>query len=259
MKEIEKKCSNATEGLKNMDKKYSACLEDLSERTLSLEQYLRKNSALLHGYKHLPNLSGLDFIMFVVDELNRLFPSLRGRVLPIHIDDAHPLKTKNNRPNNKIIIVKFANRWVKHDIMRCESDLKWTPFSVTEHLTPHTLKLLSLAGNLVGKANVCTFKTMVYATCNDMKYLIKNFRDLKSLECIVNNESHVVDNLNTDQSIDIIKKKAETDRAKYMIDYPTIYDSLLQNNDNSSLPLKGIAVRARGRPSRYGRGRGHHY
>ena len=115
-----------------MDVEWSKCLTECIERVLDQEQYSKKNNALLHGFKNLPNLRGLDFILFIVDQLNLMIPSLRGRVLPIHIDDAQTLKTKRNRSNNKVVIINFANRWVKHELLWCQLDLKATPFAVTE-------------------------------------------------------------------------------------------------------------------------------
>ena len=268
---IEESCASADKGLKDMDVKWSTCLDYLSERILASDQYSRLNSALLHGYKNLPNLTGLDFIIFIANEINCLFPSLRGRVLPIHIDDAHSLRTKQDRVGNKVVIIKFANRWVKYDIMRCASDLAFSPFSVTEHLTPYTLKLLSLAGELVGRQNVWTFKTIVYATYKNMKYAIKNFRDLKSLECIINsnNSRNIVQASDTDnltpasnitttktyeQPDEDLREIADMARTNYLNEYPMLYQSLLQYD--ASQPLRGSVMRARGRPSRNGRGRG---
>ena len=263
---IKKTCDDANKGLSVMKEKWSTCLEDLSERLLEQDQYSKKDNLLLRGFKNLPNLYGLDFIYFIADYINFLFPSLRGMVRPIHINDAHPLKTK--RGNNNVVIIKFCNRWVKHDILRCEEDLIGSPFSVTEHLTHHTLKLRSLAGNLVGRENVWTFKTKVYAAHNGMKYVIRKLNDLKSLETIILNTASSSSNdgapctpanvqLNTTnnsvQSAQNIRHEAVIDRSKYILNYPSLYDSLTVHNDNNSQPFRGTTMR--GKPSRNGRGR----
>ena len=274
VKVIQSNCDAATKGLDEMNKKWSKCLEGITERLLESDQYSKKNNLLLHGFRRLPNLNGLDFIFFIADLINRLFPSLRGIVRPIHIDDAHPLKTRNDNQNNKVVIVKFANRWVKHDILRCELDLEGTPFKVTEHLTAHTLKLKSLAGDLAGKDNVWTFKTQVYVQYDNKKYTIRNFTDLKSLERLIHPISVTNTILGRDSSINTqrdndsqhlandkfcdleqVTREARAAREHYLLNYPSLYDSMLLNNNNSQ-PFRGTSYVMRGRPSRNGRGRG---
>ena len=130
------------QGLADMEKRVCRWVQDLSEQHQISEQYQKKNNIIIRGYRYnLPNMNNLDFIQATANELNNLFPSLNGQVLPIHIDDAHPLA------NKKTVIVKFSNRWVKNEIMRCKGDLQNSCLYVTEHLTPHTLKLIDSAKN----------------------------------------------------------------------------------------------------------------
>ena len=263
-------CNVAEKGLSEMNNKWNECLAACTQEILDQRQYSQLNSLLLHGFKKLPNLRGLDFICFIADQINFMFPSLRGRVLPIHIDDAHPLKTKRNSDNNKVVIVKFANRWVKHDILRCERDLSRTPFAVTEHLTDHTLKLLNLAGELVGHGNTWTFKTMVHAQFNGLQYVIKNFNDLKSLEELINKQQRDISSTHTDitnpqpqipitnsSSSQIIvaanEQSVTSVSAQYKLNYPSLHEALIQRGKRTQ-PIRGYIMR--GMPSRNGRGGG---
>ena len=74
------------------------------------KQHSRKNNIIIEGTKNVPNLYGYNFICYIAEELNYMFPSLNGTILPRHIDDAHPLKTKRG---GTVIIVRFVNRWMK--------------------------------------------------------------------------------------------------------------------------------------------------
>ena len=168
------------EGMELLEKKYGNWLVNLSDRFFESDQYSKKGNLLIHGYKYLPNIHGADFILFAANEINNLFPSLRGRVTPFHIDDAHPLKTKKNR--GKVIIIKFTNRWIKNEILKCKEDLNGSSFMVTEHLTAHTQELLSAANNLVGKENVSVTNTIVSAKFDGHKYTLRNYTDLNQLD-----------------------------------------------------------------------------
>ena len=174
---IEKECANATEGIKRMDEKWSSCLEGLSDQIHISDQYSRKNSLILRGYRYnIPNVNNCDFIQATASELNNLFPSLRGQVHPIHIDDAHPLG------NKKTVIIKFSNRWVKHEILKCKRDLEGTGLTVTEHLTPHTQELIAASEKIVGLNNVWVHNTVVFARHKDTRFTIRTVRDIEFLK-----------------------------------------------------------------------------
>ena len=254
---INKTVGEAKEGLDVMNDKWGKTLTRLIEKIVERDQYDRLNSILLHGFKFLPNLSDLEFIFFICKEMNRLFPSIRGQLRPYHIDDAHPLRTIKKGPT-KVVIVKFSNRWVRHEIMRCQEDLVGTPFRVTEHLTFHTRQLLSSAGDLVGKHNVHTFKTVVYATYQSKRYAIRNIRDLQKLELLIHppppGVTHTIEDIpaivnSTPNLID----EAPVHHDHYIINYGKLYESLFHDEYNQSEPLRGTYV-VRGRPSRNGRG-----
>ena len=155
---------------------YAVLKQELEES----RQYSMLNNALLHGFKRLPDLRGAAFICSIANKLNELFPSLSGPILPIHIDDAHPLRTKK-RNRTKVVIIRFANRWVKEELFNCRVDLEGTGLLLTEHLTDLSRKLLSEAASIVGKNNASVHKTRVYAKCNGIKYIIKTEKDIANL------------------------------------------------------------------------------
>ena len=85
-------------GLYETDLKWNGRFTALSEEVFGGQQYDRRNNAIIEGYKYLPNMSNLEFILATVRELNYLFPSLKNSIGPHHIDDAHPLPTKSGMP-----------------------------------------------------------------------------------------------------------------------------------------------------------------
>ena len=245
-------CDDAVKGLSAMKNKWGTCLDNLTDRVLQGEQYSRENNGLLNGYKSLPNIHGFDFILFIVNELNCLFPSKRGRILPIHIDDAHPLKTTSK---GKTVIIKFANRWVLHDILRCQNDLKGTPFTISEHLTSHTRKVMSLAGDLVGKDNVYNFKTKVYAIHASKHYMLRNFNDIKKFENLIYPAPPLPPQTDDAEFNAHVAEVDVTNTQAPIFDYQGLYDSIQTDNMRTATPLRGRSL-MRGRPSRNGRGRG---
>ena len=166
-------------GLYETDLKWNGRFTALSEEVFGGQQYDRRNNAIIEGYKYLPNMSNLEFILATVRELNYLFPSLKNSIRPHHIDDAHPLPTKSGMP--KKVIIKFANRWVKTAIIKCSADLKGSGLSVTEHITPYTSQLLKAASDVVGAKNTSVYNTTVFAEHGGFRYPIKNTKDLKAL------------------------------------------------------------------------------
>ena len=152
----------------------------IQEKIEDDDQYSRKNNALIHGFKKLPNIRGRAFIEWIANELNYIFPSLNGTILPCHIDDAHPLTTRKNG-STKVVIIKFVNRWIKDDILKCKQDAYNVGLSVTEHLTKKSLNLLSLSQSLVGEDAAWVYKCGVFARYNGKKYSIKKQADIDNL------------------------------------------------------------------------------
>ena len=162
--------------------KTSSWFLSLPDQLEETAQYSRKNNAILKGFRNLPNLNDSEFIFFIADQLNYLFPSCSnfGRILPCHIDDAHPLgRTSNGRYN---VIIKFVNRWLKDKIISCQNDLYGTGITVTEHLTKNTYSLLNSAQMIVGTENAWVYKCTVFAACKNRKIKIRNQRDLAILK-----------------------------------------------------------------------------
>ena len=273
------------EGMELLEKKYGNWLVNLSDRFFESDQYSKKGNLLIHGYKYLPNIHGADFILFAANEINNLFPSLRGRVTPFHIDDAHPLKTKKNR--GKVIIIKFTNRWIKNEILKCKEDLNGSSFMVTEHLTAHTQELLSAANNLVGKENVSVTNTIVSAKFDGHKYTLRNYTDLNQLDIDVKNKCNkpvsAPTPVNTSSDINLIDLTSNNINSQSepttVINTTQQTHTMLQdiNNNNAIISTNSVPVikhsnydhflkrdiippvklripSPRGRASRYGRG-----
>ena len=138
------------------------------------------NDFLWHGFRWLPNIDGPAFIFFIARKLNELLPSLPSPILPIHIDDAHPLRTKNKN-RKKVVIVRLNNRWIKDVILSCQNDLNGTGLLLTEHLTGFTRKLAADAASIVGNENTDIRKAKVYAKCNGTNFYIRTPKDIDAL------------------------------------------------------------------------------
>ena len=202
-----------------------------------------------------------------------LFPSMTGPIHPVYIDDAHPLHDK------KSVIIKFSNRWVKNEVMRCKNDLIGTGLKVTEHLTPYTLELVSSAEKIVGPSNVWVYNTLVFARFGNTRYSIRTAHDLDVLYNAVNKpEVPIIPQPSNDTNLRNGKQDVSTDKsqisahtqeqlyrsiltpntsdyditpglhdATYNNNYPALFNSMFYRNNTKTSTL-------RGRPSRNGRG-----
>ena len=152
------------------------------ERIEQLDQYGRRNMLLLIKFLYPQKSYGLDFIIWIVDELNKMFPDLKVPVQVSHIDDAHPLPSRNG---DSKVVLKFANRWMKNEIYKRRAQLKDTAYkniSITEQLTSHTQSLLNTTRTVVGKdTKVFTNNCVISLKFNQRKYTIKNFKDVQYL------------------------------------------------------------------------------
>ena len=260
-------------GLADLESRWSNRINCLSEKMQENDQYHKRNSIIIRGYKYnLPNLNNFDFIHATACELNNLFPSMRIPIHPLHIDDAHPLR------NKKTLIVKFSNRWVKNEVIRCKDDLEGLGLSVTEHLTPHTLELMSSAEKIVGKSNVWVHNTLVFAKYHNIRYLIRTAKDLNYLSKSVSTPSssssppqphtNSLDNSVSQKSQDSQESIVATESPvitptplphslnpiqhtdNYFNEYPALFNSLFHSNDTYTKTST-----MRGKPSRNGRGR----
>lgn len=255
----------------DMESKWESRFQKLIDDFNRSDQYSRLNSLLLHGYKNLPPYHGAQFIHFICHELNFLFPSLNGRILPMHIDDAHPLKTKRNG-KSQVVIVKFVNRWIKDEIMKCKDDLFNTGLTLTEHLTANTLSLLSAAGKVVGPNNVWVFKTIVYAQSSGHISPIKCLADINKLnesviantppvqEATRDNEINSNDSFLTPITPNEHRYPPNVNRPPQLVGVQPITTLLrgASSSNNSYSSSRGYRQfnAPRGFPSRNGRGRG---
>ena len=248
--------AEALQGLKSLTEEVRSSSElKNKERVDELEQYLKRNSLLVKGLNIPPNTYGIDFIKFIVTTLNTLFPDLEEAVKLHHIDDAHPLKTKNG---GKVIIVKFSCRWLKNDIYKCRSKLRGTDVSITEHLTSNSVKLLESVKAVVGKdTKVYTNNCVINLKFNNKKYFIRTFNDVQFLANRTGyrvpppgmQKQQRVPDIPHDYAVQTVDPASAG--FPYVADYnmfPASYNSFAYPYQNSLPP--------RGRASHYGRGRG---
>ena len=188
---------------------------------------------------------------------------------------------------HKTVIIKFSNRWVKNEVLKRRHELDGSGLTVTEHLTPHTLQLLSAANKIVGDENTWIHNTIVFAQYAGIRYSIKTFKDLDLLSEKANNELPSIQNtpsisspvMNTpltqvsestvseapsSVTTSVLVSGTPTETAvpnqqnkhymnEYELNYPSLYQTLLFNK----IPSRSSTMRMRGMPSRNGRGRGH--
>ena len=83
-------------------------------RIEELDQYGRKNILLLRKLIFPKDKYGMEFIKWIVEEINKIFPDLEIPLQMSHIDDAHPLKSRKDE--HPLVIIKFTNRWMKNEI-----------------------------------------------------------------------------------------------------------------------------------------------
>ena len=246
----------ANNGVQDMDRKWSSWFQTLSDKQEVADQHSRKNNALIHGFTNLPHLNGTAFIEFIANELNRLFPSLNGVIYPMHIDDAHPLKTKNSR--SRVVIIRFVNRWLKNELINCQDDLYNTGLSITEHLTPHTIRLLKSTEKLIGTRNTHVFNTVVHAKFQNTNFVIKTENDLNKLKEAVNADATLTEltrhnnaavNTTTTGTMNTFSRDNNSQHLPY-------WHNQVTTPPNHTPPFRRPI---RGYPSRYGRGGGRVY
>ena len=249
---MKKEAKGSRQAISELECKMSNWFLSLSEQMEERDQYFRKNSALVHGFKKLPPIYNTDFIYFIVDQLNYMFPSLNGSILPCHIDDAHPLNTKK-KGGSKVVIIKFVNRWVKDKLLECRHDLYGSGFTITEHLTQNRLHLLSLAKSVVGNAHVTVYKTNIYAMCNGVEFKIAKIKDIDVLKDAVG-RMNLSSTTNNNERSNIVQKSASPDSMNSTV---TNHSQDTRPSPNGNINRGGYY--SRGRPSYNGRGRNAFY
>ena len=239
---VEEEIASAAKGVTDMERMISGWFQALSDKIEEDRQHSRKNNLLVHGFRYIPNdLNDSEFIIYIAQQINYLFPSLSGTIYPSHIDDAHILNTKKKRGSH-VVIIKFVNRWIKDLILKSKNDLINSGLSVTEHLTENSINMLASAKKLVGEENTWVHKTIVYARHNGKKHKIKNTSSIEILKrCVEENPT---------TNNPPITNEVHSDRTNLNSQSHT------REHHNSSPPFRG---RSRGIPSYYGRGRGGYF
>ena len=173
IKTLEEKCNNIEFSLKNAH----ASLNEL-------EQYLRRANLLIHGLHDIPmDKYDYDFIVYIVDKLNSLLPTLNniGKITPDDINDAHPLFQSESK--SPVVIVQFNKRWIRNEILKMKNKLAYPNVGFTEHLTKCNMELLKETKALVGSYYAWSRKGVVYARLDDgSKVTVKSKDDVVKLK-----------------------------------------------------------------------------
>ena len=148
-----------------------------------LDQYGRRNNLVLLKLLYPDGTYGLDFIEWIVDELNKMFPDLKIPVHISHIDDAHPLRPKKKGKRMSLSSLLTAGCWMKNEVYKRRAQLKDTPYkniSIVEQLTSYTQFLLNTTRTVVGKdTKVYTNNCVISLKYNNRKYFVKNYKDVQ--------------------------------------------------------------------------------
>ena len=169
--EIQKTSSELQERCSNLN----FIIKELSKELNNIKQYIKLDNLLFHKFD-LPSqeLSSLQFSQFMAQQINYYLPQLSVPVSWHHISDAHPLRTKSRKSN--VIIVRFCNRNIRHEIYSKRELLRKPGAAITEHLSEDNLKILYRAKECFGAHNVSTDKCKVVSYVND-KYVKFNSID----------------------------------------------------------------------------------
>ena len=156
------------------------------------DQYNRKNNAMFTSLQVLPPPTkdpagkiirnpndNATFCQFIANQLNHYLPDLTLPVSLNTIDTAHPLR--NNSKGESLVIVRFANRHQKLEIMGYKKLLKSFGIGVYDQLTPINVELMRKAKAKVGAINVWSTNGKIFARTDKEKVRITlntNFNDL---------------------------------------------------------------------------------
>ena len=155
------------------------------------DQYNRKNNAMFTSLAspppttdpsgkliRNPNENAI-FCQFIANQLNHYLPNLSIPVSLNTIDTAHPLR--NNCKGESVVIVRFANRHQKHEILGHKKHLMNFGISVYEQLTPMNVDLLKKTKAKVGALNAWSTNGKIYARTDKGKVHITLDTDLNEL------------------------------------------------------------------------------
>ena len=187
----------AVDGMRSLQERWSfidSTLQDCLFRLNKMEQYMKLNSLLFHGFPKIPKgMHGRELREFIVEQINKLLPNLQGGPVSVHeIEYGHTLNTKR-RSSKHIAIVKFSCRFTRNEFFYSKKFLpKSAGVSISEHLTADNLYLLNKAKNIVGEKNVWTTQTRIFAKlhANDENKLpIISMKSLDKLEQLALNNA----------------------------------------------------------------------
>ena len=163
-------------------------ISQLKEQNNSLDQYLRSNNLFFRNF-HIPeNCEGARLAYYVANKLNYLMPYLDIPVSVHNINITHPMRT--NAQGHTLIIVRFTNRHVRHNIYENRLHLQNYGITVTEHLTQYNVKLLHAAKNKVGQDNAWSYNGKIFALSNGKRVIISNNLHVENLEVGDKTTSH---------------------------------------------------------------------
>ena len=184
---------SASDGLHDLQRRWSYLdfnLNNCLYRLNRIEQYMRINSLLFHGFPLIPNDKehGRALKQFLLDKLNELFPDLEGGpVKADQIEFGHTLRTRKSVKH--VVIIKFSCRFTRNAIFYAKSKLpKMCGVSISEHLTHENLQLLNEAKKLVGDRNAWSSQTKIFAKVNGAKWSIWCLNDIDKLKYAISKQ-----------------------------------------------------------------------
>ena len=158
-------------------------MNSMKQKSNNHNQYLRKNNLVLENFL-LPNwakkdCNGFALACYVAFWLNKFLPMLSTPVTPHNINITHPLR--NNSKGQTVIIIRFVNRHIRHDVYNNSEALLQHGIRVSEHLTQENLRLKHKAESIVGVSNVWSFDCKIYALSQGKTISIWNEKSLSFL------------------------------------------------------------------------------
>ena len=161
----------------------------MKQKNNDYNQYLRKNNLVCENFL-LPNwamkndCNGFQLACYVAFWLNKFLPMLITPVTPYNINITHPLR--NNSKGQPVIIIRFVNRYVRHDVYNNREALLQHGITVNEHLTQENLRLKRKAEGIVGVSKVWSFDCKIYALSRGKSISIWNEKSLTFLRPLSN-------------------------------------------------------------------------
>ena len=215
-------------------------LSELDSRYEELAQYLRRCNLLFHGLRlPSPKVTGINFLNYILPQINALMPNLDLKLTWEDVNIAHPLPTASGKKT--CVIILFVRRLTVMDIYKKKRILKGTGVTVTEHLTKYNLSLLELARAATSYKRAWTKEGKIFVVHNNNKILIKSKEHLESLGDIsveqtdvdtndTHNNSHAAINSPPQQSV---PSGTHTENGHFSIDQHAWHPPSVNNGEAS--------------------------